>query len=680
MRYGPRITLQISLLLFSFCHSHAQQTFDVEQAIESLFSLPDENINYEEFYERYFLLYDKPLDLNKAQYLDLKSLFVLTEIEIKQILNYRDSVRTVQSIYELAYLEGITRDKLMALAPFISVEMNATVNDAITNISSQSNAYLITRFERRIETSQGYRSGRFAGDRNRIYLRYRNRIANQMSYGLTLEKDPGEDFIFDGSTYRYGMDYWSAHVMIENQKKLKRIIIGDYQLQFGQGLVFGSGLSIGKGAEAINTLEKVSLGIRPYTSVIEGGYLRGAAATYELTDHWQATSFFSSLRQDASLRTLEIENDDLVFSTFQNSGLHRTEAEIGNKKRVRELLSGFNLGYSNLMGTQFGVLFNYSGFSSPIDRSTDLVNKHEFSGKANVNASLYANTHIRQFRLFGELAVSKNGGIGGLAGITGDLSPQLEIALLARIYEKDFHSLRSGAFGEGSRNINEEGVYVGLRYKLNSQLNIQFYYDQYLFRWLRFRINKPSKGYDLMARVNCSIGRKARFYFQFRKEKQDRNLNFNNDLIVAEGTSKRYILHLDFAAHNHLSLRSKIQWNSYHIADSFSSGVAFFQDLSYRVKKHRFDLRFSLFDTNGSNNRQYAYEQDLLYNFSIPGLSGKGIRNYLLWKYQFSRKLDLGLKLSRTTFYDRSQIGTGLDQINGNIVTDLKIQAVYRFR
>ena len=44
------------------------------------------------------------------------------------------------------------------------------------------------------------------------------------------------------------MDYWSFHFMLERQGKFRRVIVGDFQLQFGQGLLFGAGFSVGKGA------------------------------------------------------------------------------------------------------------------------------------------------------------------------------------------------------------------------------------------------------------------------------------------------------------------------------------------------------------------------------------------------------------------------------------------------
>lgn len=105
------------------------------------------------------------------------------------------------------------------------------------------------------------------------------------------------------------MDYWSGHIMLEQLNKVRKVIVGDYQLQLGQGLLFGGGFGAGKGSETINTLERTHLGIRPYTSVIEGGFLRGAAATYKLNESFNVTGFLSSLNQDGNIREGDLDDD-----------------------------------------------------------------------------------------------------------------------------------------------------------------------------------------------------------------------------------------------------------------------------------------------------------------------------------------------------------------------------------
>ena len=88
----------------------------------------------------------------------------------------------------------------------------------------------------------------------------------------------------------------------------------------------------------------------------------------------------------------------------------------------------------------------------------------------------------------------------------------------------------------------------------------------------------------------------------------------------------------------------------------------------------------ALFDTEGNENRQYAYERDVLYAFSIPAYSGRGIRNYLLVQYRMSRKVDIWARIARSTFYDRNEIGTGLETIEDDRRTEVKLQLRYKLK
>ena len=468
--------------------------------------------------------------------------------------------------------------------------------------------------------------------------------------------------------------------MIKNQKNFKKIILGDFQLQFGQGLIFNQGLSLGKGSETVNTIEKVSSGIKPYTSAIENQFLRGLAFTYQFHPRWQLSPIISSYRLDASLSKDHLNSHQILVSQIKNSGLHRTQNEIQSKNKLKEDLLGFNLSYTKMTGQQFGLVLSYQRFNRPISQKEAFVDLYSFSGRDNFNLSLYGNSRIRQFRIFGEVALSKNSqALAFIGGITGKIAPGLRIAVLGRLYPKTFHTIRGDAFSEGSHINNEEGIYIGLYYKLHRYLKIHFYYDQYRFKWLRSRANGPSKGFDWMFKADYSISQNASCYFQFRKEEKEKNIQLNNQYILGRGLSKRYIIHLDYKANAFIKLRSRIQWSHYQMAQEYSSGIAFFQDLQASTSKQTVSVRFSIFDTKDAENRQYAYEQDLLYNFSIPGLSGKGIRNYIVWKYQISSSFEFGLKLSRTTFYDRSHFSSGLNRIKGNKVTDLKFQSILRF-
>ena len=65
--------------------------------------------------------------------------------------------------------------------------------------------------------------------------------------GLIGEKDSGESFTWNQKSK--GFDFYSAYIQVKDRGPLKNLIFGDYRLQMGQGLVYGSGYAPGKGRE-----------------------------------------------------------------------------------------------------------------------------------------------------------------------------------------------------------------------------------------------------------------------------------------------------------------------------------------------------------------------------------------------------------------------------------------------
>ena len=110
--------------------------------------------------------------------------------------------------------------------------------------------------------------------------------------GFTAEKDPGEKIQWSPSTRYYGADYFSYHLQLQNKGKLKNLILGDYQTQFGQGLMLGGVLGMGKGGETITTIRRSNIGLLPYTSAYEGGAMRGIGFTVKATEHLHGYRFF----------------------------------------------------------------------------------------------------------------------------------------------------------------------------------------------------------------------------------------------------------------------------------------------------------------------------------------------------------------------------------------------------
>ena len=83
----------------------------------------------------------------------------------------------------------------------------------------------------------------YLGNSHRTYFKYQLK-SNYLQAGFTAEKDAGENFL--GSNQPYGFDFYSAHIQAKKIGQIKNVIIGDYQMNFGQGLVMQSGMSFGK--------------------------------------------------------------------------------------------------------------------------------------------------------------------------------------------------------------------------------------------------------------------------------------------------------------------------------------------------------------------------------------------------------------------------------------------------
>lgn len=687
--YTTFLIFLLATILSKQSHGQVQRNFDLQSFVEKRFNEQQADLNYVELYERLLLRYENPIDLNTASEEELMNLGLLSASQIDSFLQYQLAHGKIITHYELQYIEGFDLETITDILPFITLT-NKSKNDLpfLQRVLAERNNYLILRYERILENKRGYEPNEevdqthYLGSPNKLYLRYRVSKPGDFSFGFTTEKDAGEKLVWDPSTRKFGSDFWSAHALIERQGKWRKLIIGDYQLQFGQGLIFGSGFAMGKGSETVNTLERVNIGISPYTSVIEGGFLRGIAASYEISPKLMTTVFLSSLNQDANLQQVSGDTLENYFSSIQLTGLHRTSTEIENRQSINEKIYGIELHYKSAQRSKLGIIAAINRFNTPILRSDQAYNNYEFAGKENYNIGVFGNTRWQRFQLFGELAISKSRGIGGIGGFTSKLSKRIDLSMILRNYDRSFHSIRGSSFAEGSRNINESGIYWGIKYKLNRQFNLTAYYDSFRFPWLRFRIDTPSTGSDYLIRLNLSPNRVTRAYFQLRGKRKGENtrLPVTNQSFVLPGKSLQYLFNIQFDISPALRGQSRVQYSSFNLGGLNTVGYAMMQDFNYSAANLSVSTRMAIFDTEGQRNRQYAYERDVLYAFSIPGYSGQGIRNYILFSYRVSRQIDVWARIARTTFYDRDEIGTGLETINGNKRTDVKFQIRYKIR
>ena len=294
---------------FSAAQDYPRKDIDLSRLADELFAFQDLDLNYEDLYENMMQLLSNPINLNKAVAEELRFLNILSELQIENLLRYRNENGNLLTIYELQAVPEFDLQTLYKLVPFVKISDPASVlgSSLLTRILTEENNYLIMRYERTLETKQGFDPEtdpqyKFKGSPDKLYLRFRTSRPGDFSIGFTAEKDAGEQMAFNPSSGQYGFDYLSFHAQVQNKGRLKNMIIGDYQSQFGQGLMLGGIFGMGKGGETTLTTRRSNIGLLPYTSVNEAGFLRGAAATYEIARHVYVTGFYSRAKRDSNLQ------------------------------------------------------------------------------------------------------------------------------------------------------------------------------------------------------------------------------------------------------------------------------------------------------------------------------------------------------------------------------------------
>ena len=698
--------LTITLVCLYGIVSAQNEEINLEEFAERLFQVQDEDVSYEDIYESLLLYYSNKLNLNNVEPEELASLYILSPAQLSGFFSYRDQFGNFLSINELQAVPEIDLETIRLLLPFVTVTESFTdARPLLKRILTEDNNYFLLRFSRRLEEQLGYTEAlpldttfirdenenvidtvttpptRYQGSPYKVYGRFRTSHRNDFSLGFTFEKDNGERFAF--SDGKNGFDFYSYHLLLQNKMGFKKIMLGDFQMQVGQGVVFGAGFNAGKGAETVNTTKRNSLGIRPYTSVLESGFFRGVGLTRK-QGNFNITLFYSNLKQDGNIQTDTTFSDfDEFVNSIQNTGFHRTPQELATKNQIDEQSIGAVIQYSPHRRFTIGISGLNSQYSKPLQRRPNNYNQFEFKGDHNYITSIYSHYTWQNFTFFGEAARSKSGGIGAVGGLVASLSHTVDMAMVLRNYDRNFHSFYGNAFSESSRNINEKGTYWGIAIKPNRRHKLNAYYDRFRFPWLRFRTEAPSVGQEWLVRYSYFPTRQITLYAQARQQNRQVTVPADNLNILADQIKRNYIFNVDYGLRPWLNLKTKVQSSTQDENGVFTKGFAIIQDVNFDVWKLKFNTRMALFETDDFDNAQYVYESDVLYAFSIPAYNGSGIRTYAMVRYDPIKNVSIWIRYAQTRFPGAfgvvNLIGSSLDTSIGETASELKAMLRVKF-
>ena len=638
-----------------------------------------------------------PLNLNSATIEDLEELTLLSAVQINDLLLHRKRFGKLISKYELQSLKYWDLQTIELLAPFIYVDDKLdNIHISFKEALKQGKFEWFLRYQPTLEDKAGYAdvpdsimetsNNFYHGNSDRYYSRFRYTYKTNISIGVTAEKDPGEQF-FRGAQ-KNGFDFYSFHAYYKGGKYIKSFALGDYQIQIGQGLNMWSSYAFGKSAD-ISTMKRTAMPIRPYTSVDENRYMRGAAIDFGFGNFSLLT--FASVKNVDAVTIADSSIEDLEFvSTINLSGMHRTNSEIDKQNGLQEYIGGLNLRYQN-NGLKLGLAAVYQGYNKDFNKEIRPYNQYDFRGKENFSFSGDYNYIYKNVNLFGE--VSKNiynqndttkGGLAMVHGALIFLDPRLSIGMLYRRYDKDYNTFYNAGFSEGGKTQNENGLYTGLNFKLNKAWSLSSYVDLFHFSWMKYLVDAPSSGHEFLIQQTYKPNKILKIYARYRQQLRQKNSRDSDNTIteIEDVLQRNYRINFDYKVNKYIKIKSRVEYVTINRpSNTPEDGIILTQDFIYKPKSIPFNLaiRYALFDTDSYDTRIYTYENNALYAFSVPSYYYQGSRAYVLVRYKLRRHLDIWMRYGVFLYNNRQSISSGLEEIKGNRRSDFILQLRFTF-
>ncbi|MFN4083530.1 MAG: ComEA family DNA-binding protein [Bacteroidia bacterium] len=674
-------------MIFCFTkNAKAQQKFRqipqtlISEIIERYIENSEEALDFTDLQEQLEYRLANPYNLNRADALQLQSLFFLTEIDIKVIIKHRVDYGNFISLFELQAVDGLSIEAIRWLPYFVTVKEQdkkpLSVNDFKNSVND---LFFLTETD--IQNRRGYTDRAttpYLGNKLRHLVRLRSHINNRFYYGITMEKDMGEPFASNGIAL---FEFNSAHIFYKGYGKIKYLALGDYQANFGQGLVMGSGIAPRKSALSMQVRRNFEM-LRPYRSANQVGFLRGAAVTLQ-NKNWLFTPFFS-YKPISTTAITDTSDNFIAFSSEDLGGLFRTPNELNKRNNNTQTLAGANITYQNSTH-QLGFTYVATHFNVPATVGSRLYQQFNFSGNNAQNAGVNYTGSIGNISVFSELGFSSNkNSFASIAGATVPLHKKLDLLFLYRNYNKSYYAPYTNAFGEFTGTSNETGIYSAILFKPTNKWTINTYFDLFESKWLRYLVNAPSNGIDFLTDWQYTPTRNSLLYFRYRFERKKRNAVAEESFFRINDRNRQMIrFHAQSAISKQLVLKTRIEKSFFAETNqkSFSEGLLFFIDGTLKTENYKWQLsnRLAWFDIGSYDARIYAVESDVLYQFAIPMFQNQGWRYYAVLNYQPSKKLEFWVKYGQWVYANINRISSGNEQIDGNTLQEIRFQMMVRF-
>ena len=593
-------------------------------------------------------LQKNPVNINTVSREELRIFPFLNESHIDSILSHRPYTqkRQVRQILD--------KNTYNFLRPFFIVK---PIPDLLNVQITQRNYMPMYKVK-------GIKQGKFRGNEYDNYSKIRFQSSESITGGFLIQKDLGEDEIYD---------HYSGFLQYQNQSI--KIILGNYQVQFGHRLILDSPYSLQKSIFTLAPARTKNSGGRHYLSSSEFTGFSGIYVHYSPLKKISGNIFYANTLRDGN-----IDDSNNYITSLNYSGYHRSNNEFRKKDLIRENTLGGIIQYHAAENIHIGFGAVNVEYNPSLVYNESRRNYFQFSGEQINLYSLFFHSHFEMFELSTEISTNQFDFFSHsynllLPTSTGGVG--LKWWHIPKQFQSPFgHSFSSSSnFPQGV-----QGFYVGLEQRINEDIHCSSFWTLEKDLWRTYFDPMPTSTKDFLLNLNFKVTEKTDLVFRYQFSD---NSYYNKDYPTAISKFRRKF-RLDFIKHitKNIRVRSRVEKVFINYSDYLSKqqGTNLYQDISWQVSPIlNIRVRFSSFITDDYDSRIYEFENDLPGTFSNYALNGKGSKWYLLIRLNVFENLRLWIKY-RTIYYDGvPTIGTGDLQSEGNTRQDMRIQFSYSY-
>jgi len=637
---------------FFFINTYSQES-EISQIItdiaEELAADEDNPGSVELFFEQLYELAEDPVNINSGDEKEISRLFFLSDFQVKSLADYVHKSGKILSMYEIPSIPGFDRQTAEWISQFVIPGKKQEVpaspaklhNTLVTNFILKPGSY---------DTS-------YLGSPLKILTKYKF-SAGRLSGGITAEKDAGEK-IFPAQVPV--PDFLSAHISFSGKGFIRKIILGDFGSRLGLGTNINTGMRTSLSLSSPGYMP-VRNEIKPWTSADENNFFRGVAAELS-TKKFGAILFFSQNMTDATTGTSE-DSSELFIENLYTSGLHNKSSLLLKKDVVRNSAYCASLSYE-FKSLRTGITCSYNRFSIPFRSETyDPEKLYDLTGYGTSILSASYNYSRKRILLFGEASLEGFSDPGIVQGIGIRASDRLSVNFLYRNYSPGFVSFHGAGPGNSSATNNERGLFGNFSLEAAKHLFVSAGCDISYTPWLKYMTGFPSMAKRYEVRLRYLPDEKYSFDIKYFSRKWMCDLNRDQGIAGISENKVQSVQGISrFLVSDKFSVVTRIDFK--FAALSSGKGMLMLQDLKYVFRKVPLTVwfRYCIFRTDDWNSRLYTYENDLLYSFSIPALSGNGTRNYLMLKWDLKDYGELRIKYGMTEIQDNNSAIEGQHEV-----------------